>query len=86
MAVRYLKKAEKTAATGEQDVRETVARMLDEIEAGGEEKARDYSRKFDSWQGEILVSKAEREAAAGRLSERVKADIAFAHERVRRFA
>ncbi len=86
MAVRYLKKAEKTAATGEQDVRETVARMLDEIEAGGEEKAREYSRKFDNWQGEILVSRAERDAAAGRLSERVKADIAFAHERVRRFA
>ncbi len=86
MAVRYLKKAEKTAATGEQDVRETVARMLDEIEAGGEEKAQEYSRKFDNWQGEILVSRAERDAAAGRLSERVKADIAFAHERVRRFA
>ena len=41
MAVTYLKQAEKTAATGEGDLRETVQRILDEIEAGGDAKARD---------------------------------------------
>ena len=36
MAVTHLKQAEKTAASGEGDVRETVRRVLDEIEAGGD--------------------------------------------------
>ena len=39
MAIEYLKKADKTAATGEDDVREMVASMLKEIEQGGEEKS-----------------------------------------------
>ena len=37
MAIEYLKKAEKTAATGEQDVREIVQGILDDIEQGGDE-------------------------------------------------
>ena len=36
MAVTHLIQAEKTAASGEGDVRETVRRVLDEIEAGGD--------------------------------------------------
>ncbi|HIP77130.1 MAG TPA: histidinol dehydrogenase, partial [Kiloniellaceae bacterium] len=52
MAIEYLKKADKTAATGEQDVRQTVQQILDDIEAGGEAKARDYAAKFDRWEGE----------------------------------
>ena len=86
MAVRYLKKAEKTAATGEEDVRATVQAILDEIEAGGEAKARDYAAKFDKWEGEIVVSPEEREAAAAKVPQRLKDDIRFAHDQVRRFA
>ncbi|WP_299617933.1 histidinol dehydrogenase [Pelagibius sp.] len=86
MAIEYLKRAQKTAATGEQDVRATVQAILDEIEAGGEDKARDYARKFDSWDGEILVSPEVRAAAEARVPQKLKDDIRFAHDQVRRFA
>ena len=86
MAIEYLKRAQKTAATGEQDVRATVQAILDEIEAGGENKARDYARKFDSWDGDILVSPEVRAAAEARVPQKLKDDIRFAHDQVRRFA
>ena len=56
MAIEYLKKADKTAATGEDDVRELVAGMLKEIEQGGEAKSIEFTRKFDNWEGDIVVS------------------------------
>ena len=86
MTVRYLKKAEKTAASGEEDVRATVQAILDEIEAGGDAKARDYAEKFDKWDGDIVVSAEERSAAAEKVPQRLKDDIRFAHDQVRRFA
>ncbi len=86
MAVEYLKKAGKTAATGEQDVRATVQAILDDIEAGGEAKAREYAAKFDKWEGDIVVSRDAREAAAEKVPQRLKDDIRFAHDQVRRFA
>ncbi|MGD9867319.1 MAG: histidinol dehydrogenase, partial [Hyphomicrobiales bacterium] len=82
----YLKKAEKTAATGEEDTRAQVAAMLAEIEAGGEDKARDCARRFDKWDGEIVVSAEVRAAAAKQVPAKLKDDIRFSHEQVRRFA
>ncbi|PKF49947.1 histidinol dehydrogenase [Enterovibrio nigricans] len=86
MAVKYLKKAEKTAATGEDDVRTIVANMLKEIEQGGEETCIEYTRKFDNWQGNIVVSQADIDAAADKVPEQLKKDIQFAYDRVRDFA
>ena len=86
MTVRYLKKAEKTAATGEEDVRATVQAILDEIEAGGEAKAREYAAKFDKWEGETVVSEEAKAAAIAKVPQRLKDDIRFAHDQVRRFA
>ncbi len=86
MTIEYLKKADKTAATGEQDVRETVQAILDEIEAGGEAKVRDYAAKFDKWEGEILVTPEAVAEASTKVSQKLKDDIRFAHDHVRRFA
>ncbi|PMN87362.1 histidinol dehydrogenase [Enterovibrio norvegicus] len=86
MAVKYLKKAEKTAATGEDDVREIVSNMLKEIELGGEETCIAYTQKFDNWHGDIVVSQKEIDAAADKVPEQLKKDIHFAYERVRDFA
>ena len=86
MAIEYLKRASKTAATGEADVRATVQTMLDEIEAGGEAKAADYARRLDKWEGEIVVSAAERAQAAEKVPAKLKDDIRFAHDKVQRFA
>ena len=60
--------------------------MLREIEQGGETIALDFSRRFDEWDGEPLVSPAARREAARLLPERIKADIAFAHRQVKAFA
>jgi sulfopropanediol 3-dehydrogenase len=86
MGVEYLKRATKTAVTGEADVRATVQGMLAEIEAGGEEKAADYARSLDKWQGEIVVAAADVARAAEHVSEKLKDDIRFAHDKVRDFA
>jgi sulfopropanediol 3-dehydrogenase len=86
MATQYIKRAELTAASGEEDVREAVERMLREIEAGGEAAALDYARKLDDWQGEAVVPPEEIAAAATRVPDRLKEDIGYAYERVRDFA
>ena len=84
--VKYLKKAVKTARSGASDVRETVMMMLDKIEAGGDAVALEYARKFDQYQGNIVLTKDEVEAAIKRVPQKLKDDIAFAHDNVRRFA
>lgn len=86
MTVEYLKKAIKTAATGEDDVRDTVQKVLDEIERGGDDTARAYAAKFDGWDGEIVVERAMLDEAASRVPQKLRDDIAFAHDNVRRFA
>ncbi|MEO0914839.1 MAG: histidinol dehydrogenase, partial [Pseudomonadota bacterium] len=86
MAVSYLKKATKTAATGSGETAATVEAMLAEIEAGGEAKALDYAKKLDGFKGDPVVSKADIEAAAHEVPERLKSDIQYAYDRITGFA
>ena len=86
MTISYLKKAEKSSATGEDDTRATVSRMLAEIEAGGEQVCVDYAAKLDGYHGNILVTSDDIDQATSRLTQQVKDDIRFAHERVDKFA
>ena len=86
MSINYLKKASKTSATDESDVREAVQTMLDELRADGEEKARELAAKFDNWQGAIVLSAEDWAKASAQVPEQLKADIRFAHANVRRFA
>lgn len=86
MTIEYLKKANRTAETGQPDLHDTVQNLLSEIEAGGEESVRHYAKKFDSWEGEIVVSEESIKAAAALLPEKLKDDIRFAHDNIRRFA
>ncbi|MFT5258948.1 MAG: sulfopropanediol 3-dehydrogenase [Saprospiraceae bacterium] len=86
MAIKYLKKASKTPTTGENDTREVVETMLREIEAGGEAKTREYAKKLDNWDKDIIVTPEEIAAAEAQLTEKQKDDIKFAHERVTKFA
>ena len=82
----YLKRAEKSPTTGEEETRQTVQAMLAEIEAGGEDKAREYAANLDKWTGDIIVSPDEIKAAGESLSQRARDDIQFAYERVKKFA
>ncbi len=86
MAISYLKKATQTAEAGKTDVRAAVERMLAEIEAGGDDAVRRFARELDKWEGEIVVSPATIRAAATRVPDKLKADIRFAHDNIRRFA
>ena len=84
--MQFVKKASKSASTGEQDVRATVQSMLDEIESGGDATARAYAEKFDKWSGEIVVGDEARAASHQQINQRLKDDILFARDNVRRFA
>ncbi|MEM7194296.1 MAG: histidinol dehydrogenase [Pseudomonadota bacterium] len=86
MAVTKLKTASKNPTTGEDETRSIVNKMLDDIEAGGEQAARDYAKKLDGWDNEIVVSPEEIEAATASLSAQTKSDIQFSHQRVKKFA
>jgi len=86
MAITYLKRAEKTPATGDAETRATVERMLAEIEEAGEAKALDYARLLDGFEGDPVVTADQRAAAAAEVPERLKDDIRFALDRVRTFA
>lgn len=86
MSLDYLKKAERTASSGEEDVRAAVKAMLDELEAGGEASALEYAAKFDKWEGPIVVDAQTRAAAAGQVPDKLKRDIELAHDQVRKFA
>lgn len=86
MSVTYLKKAARQSTTDAGETRETVQNILSEIEHGGEEAARKYADKFDRYDGNIVLTRDEIEAASARLSQQLKDDIRFAHDNVRRFA
>jgi sulfopropanediol 3-dehydrogenase len=86
MGIEYLKKAEKTAATGEGDIRAQTQAILDEIEQGGDAKAREYAQRFDKWDGEIVVSKETIAQAGEKVSRKLKDDIRFSYDNVRKFA
>lgn len=86
MVVEYFKSAKRTAETERDDVRETVETLLAELEAGGDDTARRLARAFDRWEGEIVVSEDRLDEAETEVSERLKDDIRFAHDNIRRFA
>jgi len=86
MAVQYLKKAAKNATTGEDNTREIVAKMLAEIEAGGEARCIEYAQQLDKFHGDIVVTAEQIAAAEQQLSQQIKDDIQFAYERVSKFA
>lgn len=86
MTTEYLKKAAKTSTDDATDVRDKVQAILDEIEAGGEAAARKYAAQFDRYDGNVVLTREEIDDAATKVSNRLKDDIRFAWDNVRRFA
>ena len=84
--MRHVKKAARTAEAGRAEVQAVAERMLAEIEAGGDAAALDAARRLDGWEGPAIVTPEEVGAAAARVPERLRDDIRFAHDNVRRFA
>jgi sulfopropanediol 3-dehydrogenase len=86
MCAEHVKRAARTPRSDETQTGKIVADMLARIEAEGEAAVRAYAAKLDVWDGDIIVSADERAAAAAAVPDRLKRDIAFAHDQVRRFA
>ena len=86
MSREYLKKAHLTATSDASNVNDIVQGILDDIEAGGDEKALEYAAKFDNYDGNVLLTQEEIDAAIALVPEKIKQDIAFSHANVKRFA
>lgn len=86
MTREYLKKATLTSKSDASDTKKIVRGILDEIEAGGDAAALAYAKKFDNYDGEIILSEKAIEAASALVPEKLKRDIDFAHANVKRFA
>lgn len=86
MTVTYLKSATPYAPERLIELRDQVTEILLAIEKGGEAEALAYARKFDNWEGDVVVSPEEINAATARLAPSVREDIDFAHANIRRFA
>lgn len=86
MARTYLKKATLTARSNASDVHDIVSNILNDIEEGGDAKALEYAAKFDKYDGSVMLTAEEIEAASALVPQKLKDDIAFAHDNVRRFA
>jgi len=86
MAVSKLKSASRQPQGNEAAAREVAAEMLANIKSGGEAAVRDYARRLDKWEGDILVGAAEMERRTASIPDGVKRDIEFAAGQVRKFA
>ena len=86
MTREYLKKATLTAKSDASEVHETVKTILADIEAGGDAKAMEYAKKFDKYEGNVLLTAEDIAAASALVPEKLKRDIEFAHANVKRFA
>jgi sulfopropanediol 3-dehydrogenase len=82
----FLKRASRTPATGVTDARDTVERMLREIETRGEVAVREYAERLDGWTGDFVVAPDAIARITSTVSPRARDDIAFAHRQVRAFA
>ena len=57
MAIQYLKKSPKTSSTDDNKTRDIVQKLLNELENAKEEGCKELTKKFDKYEGEIIVSK-----------------------------
>jgi len=86
---RHLKRGMDASAIKAADakVRETVERILAEVESEGDAAVRRLSEQFDKWSPEeFRLSDSEIERAIGEVSKRDLDDIKFAQAQVRNFA
>jgi len=86
MTITYIKKADKTAFTGEDETRNKVNTILKDLEQSREDGIKEVLKKFDNYEGEIIVSKDKIEQISKTLDQKIKDDIKFSYDRVRKFA
>ena len=69
MTIQYLKKSPKTSSTDDTKTREIVENILKDIETSKEEGCKELSKKFDKYEGDVIVSKEKIEERGSRETE-----------------
>tara|TARA_B100001559_G_scaffold2717_1_gene2326 strand:+ start:1362 stop:2648 length:1287 start_codon:yes stop_codon:yes gene_type:complete len=86
MTIKYLKKSPKTSSTDDTKTREIVQGLLNDLEKSREEGCKELTKKFDKYEGEIIVTKEKIDEITKSLDQKTKDDIKFSYDRVRKFA
>ena len=86
MAIKYLKKSPKQPSTDDLKTREVVQKLLTELEKTREEGCKELTKKFDKYDGDIIVSKQKIDEISKSLDIKTKDDIKFSYDRVKKFA
>jgi len=86
MTLSYVKQATRPLNEADPHVRERVSQLLASLETGREAEAERLALEFDSWQGDILVSDADRAESSRTLAPQLLADIDHAHRHIKAFA
>ena len=86
MPITYLKKANKTSSTDDNKTREIVENILKDIEKKKEDGCIELTKKFDKYEGDIIVSKERISEIEKELDQKTKDDIKFSYDRVKKFA
>ena len=86
MTIKYIKKAEKTPLSDEVETRQQVQEILKQVEQTRDDGIREISRKFDKYEGDVVISREKIEAVIKSLDQKVKDDVQFSYDRVRKFA
>lgn len=81
-----LKNAEKTATEASAEARKIVIDLLEKLKKEGTAAAIELARKFDNWDGDIILSPEKRDEIIATVPELIKKDIQFAHKQVSDFA
>ena len=86
MGINYLKKSPKQPSTDDVKTREIVQKLLNELEKSREEGCKELTKKFDKYDGDIIVSKEKINEISNTLDQKTKDDIKFSYDRVKKFA
>ncbi len=86
MPPRHIKSAPGLPPQTSRDTADTVQIMLARIAAEGEGAVRDYARRLDGWQGDILVAPETLATARERVPQELRAAIGYAYANIRAFA
>ena len=73
-----MKKPIKTPSTDEHETRANVQKILNDLEIRREKGIKEISKKFDMYEGEVVVSKEKIEEAGKKVDQKTKDDIQFA--------
>ena len=86
MTITYLKKSPKTSSTDDSKTTGIVQDLLKDLDNTKEQGCIYLTKKFDKYDGEIVVSKERIEEIKKSLDQKTKDDIKFSFDRVRKFA